>query len=188
MPDTRYRSLRYEVADRKAYVTLDRPERLNAIDARMPGGIAAAVERAGDDPEVHATFGVYCRRWGVPLVDGGTIRLPRLIGHSRALDMVLTGRAVAAPEALAIGLANRVVPAGGALPAAVALAAEIAAFPKAACAATGCPPTTSGRSASTPPLLAEYHHGIATIHSGETAAGAGRFAAGEGRHGTFSHE
>lgn len=132
-----------------------------------------------------ATFGVYCRRWGVPLVDGGTIRLPRLIGHSRALDMVLTGRAVAAPEALAMGLANRVVPAGGALPAAVALAAEIAAFPQ------GC--LRSDRLSSydqwslglDAALLVEYHHGIATIHSGETAAGAGRFAAGEGRHGTF---
>ncbi len=78
-----------------------------------------------------AVFGVFCRRWGVPLIDGGTIRLPRLIGQSRALDMILTGRPVAADEALAFGLANRVVPAGQALTAAIALAQQIAAFPQA---------------------------------------------------------
>src|SRR5690606_1777933 len=80
--------------------------------------------------EADATFGVFCRRWGVPLIDGGTVRLPRLIGHSRALDMILTGRAVAADEALQIGLANRVVASGTARAAAEAMAAEIAKFPQ----------------------------------------------------------
>ena len=80
--------------------------------------------------EEDAVFGVFCRRWGVPLIDGGTVRLPRLIGHSRAMDMILTGRAVGADEALAIGLANRVVPKGQARQAAEELAAELAALPQ----------------------------------------------------------
>src|SRR5215472_9537174 len=81
--------------------------------------------------EEDATFGVFCRRWGVPLIDGGTVRLPRLVGHSRALDMILTGRPVGAEEALAWGLANRVVPRGRARAEAEALAAEVARFPQA---------------------------------------------------------
>src|SRR5437870_9045455 len=78
---------------------------------------------------VDAVFGVYCRRWGVPLVDGGTVRLPRLIGHSHALDMILTGRGVSGEEAQSMGLANRLVPRGSALEAAIALACDLARFP-----------------------------------------------------------
>jgi enoyl-CoA hydratase len=130
-----------------------------------------------------ATFGVYCRRWGVPLVDGGTIRLPRLIGQSRALDMILTGRGIDGVEAERIGLANRVVEPGQALSAAVALAAEIAALPQ-ICLRSD---RTSSYDQWSLDLGAALSHetrlGRATIASGETLAGAARFAGGDGRHG-----
>ena len=132
-----------------------------------------------------AVFGVYCRRWGVPLVDGGTIRLPRLIGMSNAMDMILTGRGVAGEEALRMGLANRVVEKGGAVAAARDLATQLAAFPQ-RCLRSD---RMSAYEAWTLPLEGaltnEYRHGIATISSGETRDGAARFAAGAGRHGKF---
>jgi enoyl-CoA hydratase len=132
-----------------------------------------------------AIFGVFCRRWGVPLIDGGTVRLPRLIGHSHALDMILTGRPVAASEALGMGLANRVVPNGKALAAAVGLAAKLALFPQ------GC--LRSDRLSAheqwdldlQAALRNEARHGIKVIASGETREGAARFAQGAGRHGSF---
>ena len=129
-----------------------------------------------------ATFGVFCRRWGVPLIDGGTVRLPRLIGHSRALDLILTGRAVDADEALAIGLANRVVAPGTACDAAVALAAEIARFPQ---TCMRLDRQSSYEQWSRPideALAAELVGGREAIRSGELAVD--RFVAGEGRHGT----
>lgn len=132
-----------------------------------------------------AMFGVYCRRWGVPLVDGGTIRLPRLIGMSNAMDMILTGRGVAGEEALRMGLANRIVEKGGAVAAARDLATQLAAFPQ-RCLRSD---RMSAYEAWTLPLEGaltnEYRHGIATISSGETRDGAARFAAGAGRHGKF---
>ena len=133
--------------------------------------------------EEDAVFGVFCRRWGVPLIDGGTLRLPRLIGASRALDMILTGRAVDAAEALSMGLANRVVPKGQARAAAEALAQQIAAFPQ------GC--LRADRSSlhrqfgldESDALAAEFARGLEVLKSGESAAGAARFMHGAGRGG-----
>jgi len=132
-----------------------------------------------------AVFGVFCRRWGVPLVDGGTVRLPRLIGMSHAMDLILTGRGVKGDEAFRMGLANRVVDSGTTLAAAKELATQLAAFPQ-RCLRSD---RLSAYEAWTMPLDAalrnEFDHGIATVQSGETRAGAARFATGEGRHGKF---
>ncbi len=135
--------------------------------------------------EESAVFGVFCRRWGVPLVDGGTIRLPRLIGLSRAMDMILTGRPVGAEEALSMGLANRVVKDGEARAAAEKLAAEIAEFPQLCLRADRLSAHEQFSMELPAALLNEYHHGKGVIESGETLAGATRFAKGAGRHGAF---
>jgi enoyl-CoA hydratase len=132
-----------------------------------------------------AVFGVFCRRFGVPLVDGGTVRLPRLIGMSRALDMILTGRAVDGDEALAIGLANRLVEPGQTRSAAIELARQIIGFPRGAMRGDRLSAYEQWGLDLPAALANEFEHGIAVIRSGETREGAARFAEGEGRGGRF---
>jgi enoyl-CoA hydratase len=151
----------------------------------VAGGLELAIWCDLRVVEEDATFGVYCRRWGVPLIDGGTVRLPRLIGQSRALDMILTGRAVRAEEALAIGLANRVVPKGRAREEAESLARDIAQFP------FDCLKNDRASTYEQWPLSIEeamrreLDHGLRTLASPELLEGITRFTRGAGRHGSF---
>lgn len=133
-----------------------------------------------------AVFGVYCRRWGVPLIDGGTIRLPRLIGQSHAMDLILTGRGVSGDEARRMGLANRIVPTGTALAVAVELAHQIGAFPQRCMRSDRLSAYDQWSLPLDGALAHETELGLATIRSGETREGAARFASGEGRHGSFA--
>lgn len=163
-------------------MTLSKPVIAAISGHAVAGGLELALwadlRVVGDD----AVFGVFCRRWGVPLIDGGTVRLPRLIGESRAMDLVLTGRAVPADEALSIGLANRVVPSGTALPAAITLATEIAAFPQ-TCMRQDRLSVLEQDGLDTDAAIAnELRHGMVSLAT-DTLAGASRFAGGAGRNG-----
>jgi enoyl-CoA hydratase/carnithine racemase len=133
-----------------------------------------------------AVFGVFCRRWGIPLMDGGTIRLVRLIGHSHALDLILTGRGVSGEEALRMGLANRLVPRGEALAAAIALAREIASRPQAALRSDRLSSYEQWSLALDEALGLEYRRGIATVESGEFVGGLERYASGSWREGRLT--
>ena len=166
-------------------MTLAKPVIAAVAGYAVAGGLELALWCDLRVAEADAVFGVFCRRWGVPLVDGGTVRLPRLIGTSRALDLILTGRPVDAREAERIGLVNRVVPRGESRAAAEALAREIAAFPARCVLSDRRSVYESEGLALDAALAREFALGKATIDSGETREGAGRFAAGEGRHGRF---
>jgi enoyl-CoA hydratase len=134
--------------------------------------------------EEDAVLGVYCRRWGIPLIDGGTVRLPRLIGLSRALDLILTGRPVEAKEALSIGLVNRVVPKGTAREAAEELARELAEFPQTCLRGDRRSAYEQFDLSFDDAMANEFRHGLNALRE-ETAGGAKKFASGAGRHGTF---
>lgn len=138
--------------------------------------------------EESAVFGVFCRRFGVPLIDGGTVRLPRLIGHGRALDLVLTGRAVHADEALAMGLVDRVVPDGDSRGAAEALAASLSRFPQQCLRHDRLSCYEQWGMALDEAMRNEFRHGQESLASGDAHAGAERFRKGEGKHGSFADD
>jgi enoyl-CoA hydratase len=134
--------------------------------------------------EEDAVLGVFCRRWGIPLIDGGTVRLPRLIGLSRALDLILTGRPVGATEALSIGLVHRVVPKGTSRLAAEELARELAQFPQVCMRGDRLSAYEQFDLNFGEAMANEFNRGLAALKE-ETSAGAKRFAGGAGRHGSF---
>ena len=150
----------------------------------VAGGLELAIWADLRVMEEDAVFGVFCRRWGVPLIDGGTVRLPRLIGASNAMDLILTGRPVGAEEALRMGLANRVVPPGQALAAAQDLARQLAAFPQTCMRHDRLSLLEQEGLSEQDALAAEYRHGVVSVTT-DTVAGATRFADGAGRHGSY---
>jgi enoyl-CoA hydratase len=164
-------------------MTLGKPVIAAVEGYAVAGGIELALwcdlRVAAED----AVFGVFCRRFGVPLVDLGTVRLPRLIGHSRAMDLILTGRPLPAPEAHAIGLVNRLAPPGGALAAALELAHDLAALPQVCLRSDRLSALEQWDLGEAAAATNEARRGRQVVASGETLAGAARFAAGEGRGG-----
>jgi enoyl-CoA hydratase len=165
-------------------LTLTKPVIAAVAGHAVAGGLELALWCDLRVVEEGAVFGVFCRRWGVPLIDGGTVRLPRLIGLSRALDLILTGRAVAAEEALAIGLANRVVPEGRSRDEAERLAQELCGFPQRCMRADRRSALRSFELALDEALRREFRDGAEVVEE-ESIAGARRFADGRGRHGSF---
>jgi enoyl-CoA hydratase len=164
---------------------LDKPVLAAVEGYAVAGGLELA---AWCDMRIAATdavFGVFCRRWGVPLIDGGTIRLTRLLGQSHAMDMILTGRGVSGDEARLMGLANRLVEPGTALDAAVEVAEQLAAFPQRCMRGDRMSAYRQWSLGLEDALAEETRIGLEVIRSGETQAGAKRFADGAGRHGAF---
>ncbi|MCP2295982.1 enoyl-CoA hydratase [Nocardia amikacinitolerans] len=163
-------------------MTLSKPVIAAISGYAVAGGLELALWCDLRVAEQDSTFGVFCRRWGVPLIDGGTVRLPRIIGTSRAMDLVLTGRAVSAPEALQMGLVNRVVPTGEARNAAEELAAELAVLPQTCLRSDRMSLLEQDGMDEDAAIRNEFRHGLAALADG-ALAGAQRFAAGAGRHG-----
>ena len=164
-------------------LVLSKPVIAAISGAAVAGGMELALWCGMRVMEQDAYFGVFCRRFGVPLIDGGTVRLPRLIGMGRAMDLILTGRKVDAPEALSMGLCNRVVPTGQALAAAITLAEQLASFPQHTMLADRASAYAQWGLNLSQALLQEWQRGKGCIADG--VEGAARFAAGAGRHGDF---
>ncbi|WP_374999638.1 crotonase/enoyl-CoA hydratase family protein [Aeromicrobium sp. CTD01-1L150] len=150
----------------------------------VAGGLELALLADLRVVEEDAVFGVFCRRWGVPLIDGGTVRLPRIVGQGRALDMILTGRPVEAHEALQMGLANRVVPLGESLTVAHGIAEQLAEFPQTCLRADRASTLAQWDLDLADALRSEGAHGVPVV-AAEGARGAARFVGGAGRHGAF---
>jgi enoyl-CoA hydratase len=165
-------------------MTLSKPVIAAISGYAVAGGLELALWADLRVAEETAVFGVFCRRWGVPLIDGGTVRLPRLIGQSRALDLILTGRPVPAEEAYRIGLANRLVPEGRAVAEACELAARLAALPQVCLREDRASVLEQNGLDEDAAMAAEFRHGQVSLAAGEAAEGASRFAAGAGRHGS----
>ena len=163
---------------------LDKPVIAAVAGPAVAGGFEIALWCDLRVMEASAYFGVYCRRWGVPLIDGGTVRLPRIVGRGRALDLILTGRKVTAEEALRINLCEQVVPDGQSRQCAETLAHEIARFPQACMRADRRSVYMQEGLPLRDAMRKEWSNGIPAFHA-EGAAGAARFASGKGRHGNF---
>ena len=169
-----------------SWLSLSKPSIAAVEGHAVAGGLELAIMCDLRIAAQSAVFGVYCRRWGVPLIDGGTVRLPRLIGQSRAMDMILTGRPVDADEALSFGLANRVVPDGTALEVATALADQLAAFPQTCMRMDRASAIEQWGLPIDQALEREADYGRDSLRAG-AAQGAGRFAGGKGRGGDFEN-
>jgi len=165
-------------------LALDKPVIAAVAGPAVAGGFEIALWCDLRVMEESAYFGVYCRRWGVPLIDGGTVRLPRIVGRGRALDLILTGRKVEAQEALRIGLCEQVVGDGEARTRAEALAREIARFPQGCMRADRRSVYAQEGLSLGEAMRNEWDNGLPAFHA-EGAAGAARFASGKGRHGDF---
>lgn len=170
-----------------SYLRLDKPVIAAVAGHAVAGGLELALWCDLRVAEADAVFGVYCRRWGVPLIDGGTVRLPRIVGQGHAMDMILTGRPVGAEEARMMGLANRVVPKNQARPEALALAEQIARFPQVCMRNDRASALEQWGLDYEAAMLNESKHGYETIASKETTTGAARFVSGRGRGGRFDN-